>query len=120
LQPHISYSFFEQVIQVRYLKIWGSSVIIAIALKIFQIFSRFGSHPLFIPAYYLIIPLGFYLVAFLFGNSVESLRDDGWLFNLQSSHSGKQVSFWEFWTYYNFRLVDWKALLGNNIKLLNF
>jgi len=110
LKSEISFDFFHSIIRLEYVKIWGSSLGLAISLKMFQIFTKFGSHPLFVPAYYFVVPILFYLIAFSGGYSIDSLRETGWLFDFKSTNQ-ESVPFWEFWTYYNFSLVDWNALL---------
>ena len=113
LKPEISLEFFNTIFQLKYFKIWGSSLGVAIALKMFQILTKFGSHPLFVPAYYLVIPVLFYLIAFLSGFSIHSLHETGWLFDLKYTNHDQNVPYYEFWTYYNFSLVDWNALFCN-------
>lgn len=111
MKPDISLEFLNNIFKLEYFKIWGSSLGVAIALKLFQIFTKFGSHPLFVPAYYLVIPIMFYVIAFSSGCSIDALRDQGWLFDLKPSNQDQNLPFWEFWTYYDFALVDWNALL---------
>jgi SulP family sulfate permease len=62
--------------------------------------------PLVVPAFFMILPVVFYIIVFLFGYNVTDVRDAGWIFPLVES----DTPFWHFYTYFNFKLVDWRAV----------
>ncbi|CAO3628038.1 unnamed protein product [Cunninghamella blakesleeana] len=83
--------------------LWFSAFAVAILLRILQ--HRIHS-PMLVPVFFMVLPFAFYLIVFIFGLDVNQVRDDGWIFPLVDSN----VPFWHFYTYYNFALVDWKAV----------
>lgn len=93
------YIFFDGHI----FSLWFSAFAVAILLRILQ--HRIQS-PMLVPIFFMVLPFAFYFVVFIFGLDVNQVRDDGWIFPLVDS----DVPFWHFYTYYNFALVDWKAV----------
>ncbi|KAI9304619.1 sulfate transporter family-domain-containing protein [Cunninghamella echinulata] len=83
--------------------LWFSAFAVAILLRILQ---RHIQSPMLVPVFFMVLPLAFYLIVFLLRLDVGQVRDDGWIFPLVDSN----VPFWHFYTYYNFALVDWKAV----------
>lgn len=65
-------------------------------------------HPLIMPVYFLIIPVIFYMVSFLlFGATMETLWEQGWVFDIQHLAN---APFYRFYTYFDFQNLDWDAL----------
>ena len=60
-----------------------------------------------VPLFYAAVPVVFYIIIFFIGVPLEKLRELGWLFSFQG---GGDVPFYIFWTYFDFALVDWKAV----------
>ncbi len=54
----------------------------------------------------MVLPIAFYIIVLIFGLDVHEVRDAGWIFPLVES----DTPFWHFYTYYDFRLVDWRAV----------
>jgi SulP family sulfate permease len=72
------------------LALWGSSLACAILLQLLQ---HKIKHPLFVPSYFLVVPVIFYVITFFGGWSLETLREHGWLFVLPEP----EVPFYDFW-----------------------
>lgn len=85
------------------LALWSSAFAVAILLRIIQ--HRITS-PMVVPIFFMVLPIAFYIVVLIFGLDVQSVRDAGWIFPLVESNT----PFWHFYTYYDFRLVDWRAV----------
>lgn len=83
--------------------LWFSALAVAILLRIIQY--RIQS-PLVVPSFFMLLPVAFYLVVFILGLDVNQVRDDGWIFPLVES----DLPFWHFYTYFNFKLIDWRAV----------
>ncbi|KAI8089044.1 sulfate transporter family-domain-containing protein [Halteromyces radiatus] len=95
--------FKHLFLDVHVFSLWFSAFLVAILLRCLQ--HRFKS-PMVVPLFFMILPLAFYLVILIFGWDINQMRDDGWIFPLVDSN----VPFWHFYTYYDFSLVDWKAV----------
>ncbi|KAJ3204599.1 hypothetical protein HK099_001084, partial [Clydaea vesicula] len=88
------------------LKLWLSSLTLAVFLKLLQ---RKITHALFVPLFYALVPVVFYVVVnVIFKFSLEELRELGWLFDLP----GGDTAFYEFYTYYDFYQVDVKTVFA--------
>lgn len=85
------------------LALWSSALGVAILLRIIQ--HRITS-PMVVPIFFMVLPIAFYIVVFIFGLDVQAVRDAGWIFPLVES----DTPFWHFYTLYDFRLVDWRAV----------
>ncbi|KAJ7612256.1 sulfate transporter family-domain-containing protein [Roridomyces roridus] len=76
----------------------------------------------FIPLYLLCIPIVFWVIAVSLHLSKEGLVAAGWLFTMESSATSADqiVSGWNYWSLFNFKLVEWSALKSatQNIALL--
>ncbi|CCX32397.1 Similar to Uncharacterized protein C24H6.11c; acc. no. Q09764 [Pyronema omphalodes CBS 100304] len=65
-------------------------------------------HPLFMPLYFLSIPIIFHVIVALVPSlDIHMLREKGWVFDAPQSGA----PFWHFYTLYDFGAVDWNALL---------
>jgi SulP family sulfate permease len=95
--------------------LWGSALGLALLLRFIHAKLR---HPLVVPFYFMIVPLIFYFVVYIFGFEWKNLRDDGWVFPLP----GGNVPWWHYYTYYgklkfimklylNFRYINFKSNL---------
>ncbi|KAJ7737831.1 hypothetical protein DFH07DRAFT_93682 [Mycena maculata] len=76
----------------------------------------------YIPVYLLSIPAIFWIAIHSFHFSKEQLVDKGWLFTVDSTagSSAAVVASWNYWTLFDFRLVEWWSLKSaiQNIVLL--
>ncbi|KAF7374161.1 Sulfate transporter [Mycena sanguinolenta] len=78
----------------------------------------------YIPIYLLIIPTIFWIAVPALGVSKQSLVATGWLFSVDSeiitSSSSGFVASWNYWTLFDFRLVQWWSLKSaiQNLVLL--
>ncbi|KAI8814169.1 sulfate transporter family-domain-containing protein [Cladochytrium replicatum] len=84
--------------------LWGSGLAIALTLKLMQ---RVISHPLFVPSFYVAVPLLFYVLVWSLGISMDDLRKGRWLFDLPDAQS---VPYYTFWTYYDLNKTVWSAI----------
>ncbi|KAI8975767.1 sulfate transporter family-domain-containing protein [Mycotypha africana] len=83
--------------------LWFSALAVALLLRLIQ--HRISS-PLVVPTFFMALPVAFYVIVFALGLDVSKVRDDGWIFPLVES----DTPFWHFYTLYDFRLVDWRAV----------
>lgn len=83
--------------------LWFSAFAVAILLRLIQY--RISS-PLVVPAFFMALPVVFYLIVFTFRLNVNDVRNAGWIFPLVESN----IPFWHFYTFYDFTLVDWRAV----------
>ncbi|KAI8064595.1 sulfate transporter family-domain-containing protein [Gongronella butleri] len=83
--------------------LWFSAFMVAIALRVIQHYVRSS---MVVPLFFMVLPLVFYAVVLIAGLSVDDVRDSGWIFPLVDD----SVPFWQFYTYYDFTIVDWKAV----------
>ncbi|TGZ76281.1 hypothetical protein EX30DRAFT_324874 [Ascodesmis nigricans] len=85
--------------------LWLIPLLLAVLLIFLQ---RFIKSPMFMPLYFMAIPAVFYVIVVGFaGVDMSTLRAGNWVF--EAPQAG--VPFWHFYTLYDFRAVDWGALL---------
>ncbi|KAJ9648012.1 hypothetical protein H2199_001789 [Coniosporium tulheliwenetii] len=85
--------------------LWVLPLVLAIILFALQ---RFFKNPFVMPAYFVFITAVFYFfVAVIPSLNLELLRAKGWVF--EKPPSG--VPFYRFYSYYNFGLTDWNAIV---------
>ncbi|KAI8823013.1 sulfate transporter family-domain-containing protein [Fimicolochytrium jonesii] len=96
--------YLHDIFQLSSFKLWGASLALAISLKLMQ---RRIHHALFVPIFYVCIPILFYIIVFIGRFSIEDVRSAGWLISLPE---GPPAKFYEFWTYFDFGVVDWGAI----------
>ncbi|RKP09398.1 sulfate transporter family-domain-containing protein [Thamnocephalis sphaerospora] len=87
----------------RALPLWTAGLALAIIL---QILLHRTNHPLTVPGFLLGVPLLFYIIAGIFGFSLDELRDHGWLFRLPSP----MRPFYEVYRRFDFASTDWTVL----------
>lgn len=83
---------------------WLTALAAALLLRALQ--ARVKS-PLLVPAFFMVLPLTFYLLVFICRLDISHVRDAGWIFPLVESDQ----PFWHFYTYYDFTQVDWAAVV---------
>ncbi|TPX30574.1 hypothetical protein SmJEL517_g05888 [Synchytrium microbalum] len=104
IKPSFAWEYIKEICMPSALKLWGTAFLLAMGLKLVQ--KRFD-HPLFVPAFYMCVPLAFYAIVAMLGVPLDKLRHDGWLFDLPAGGEG---SFSTFWTYYDFGATRWDCL----------
>ncbi|KAI9786059.1 MAG: hypothetical protein M1816_008150 [Peltula sp. TS41687] len=83
--------------------LWMTPLLLAVLLIVCQ---HWIKHPLFVSAYFLMIPAVFYLcIAAIPDLHLDDLRRLGWVFDLPAA----STPFYHFYTLYDFRVVDWAA-----------
>ncbi|KAI9708422.1 MAG: hypothetical protein M1828_002985 [Chrysothrix sp. TS-e1954] len=71
------------------------------------VIKRFSSSSYVVPAFFVSVATIFYiLVTAVSSLNIPNLRQDGWVFSKVEAG----IPFYHFYTYYNFAIVDWKAL----------
>jgi len=84
--------------------------LIPLSLAIFlRVITAHISHPLVVPAYFVLMPAVFYAIAFPVGYSLFDLRRDGWVFDIGNA---ADAPFWRFYTYFDLTQTSWAALLA--------
>ncbi|CAG8667297.1 8850_t:CDS:10 [Dentiscutata erythropus] len=84
--------------------LWGSALGLAIILRI--IHSKVH-HSLVVPIYFMIVPLLFYLIIFVFGFSWAHLRKEHWVFELPEG----DAPWYDYVTKFDFTKIDFGALI---------
>ncbi|CZT24559.1 related to sulfate/bicarbonate/oxalate exchanger SAT-1 and related transporters (SLC26 family) [Ramularia collo-cygni] len=83
---------------------WVPPLALAIILLVVK---RYYDRPFLVPAYYIGITAIFYIVtAAVPALNMEKLRSSGWVFEAPSADK----SFYNFYSYYKFSIVDWEAV----------
>lgn len=104
---HLKLSWDWSIIKAMFsgntLGLWSSSLFIALLLRLLA--TRY-THPLFVPLFFIAVPVIFYSVAAIWGISLDTLRSTGWIF--QQPEAG--VPFYYFYTLFDFSNTDWLAV----------
>jgi len=104
----LTLDYVKNIFTTSTLPIWLLSMALALFLSIAHTKIH---HPLLTPTFFIALPIVFYIVVFIGGLDLNSLRDQGWLFNLISDNGNNEsVPFYTFWTYFNFKKVQWSVL----------
>lgn len=106
LEDNLEYTipmFKKLFLDTHVLSLWSSALAVAILLRLIQY--RITS-PMVVPVFFMTLPLAFYAIVFVLGLDVQNVRDAGWIFALVES----DTPFWHFYTHYDFKLVDWRAV----------
>lgn len=91
--------------------LWTSSLAVALLLRVLLLLRAprcraIFHHPLFVPLFFLLVPIVFYMLAMpLLGCSLAQLRALGWLFDLPADKP-----FYHFYSYFDTSLVDWSLI----------
>ncbi|ORX89223.1 hypothetical protein K493DRAFT_234296 [Basidiobolus meristosporus CBS 931.73] len=101
-----SFSFAPDILK-KYLEpsvlaLWASSLGAALLMRMLQ---KKIKHPMFVPCFFLSIPVLFYSVVFFGGWTMEELRTSGWVFPLPESKP-----FYDYWTHFDFSQTKWSTL----------
>jgi SulP family sulfate permease len=83
---------------------WATCLSLAILLRYLD--HRVKHHPLFVPAFFIIVPAVFYTVVYAVGTSLEELRQLGWIFAMPPS----DVPFYDFYTKFDLYATSWSTL----------
>ncbi|KAF9443821.1 sulfate anion transporter [Macrolepiota fuliginosa MF-IS2] len=86
------------------LALWTIPLVLAIFLRFI---THKYHHQLIFPLYFMAIPIIFYIIVAAAGLPLGDLRREGWLFD---SGSASQVHWYEFYTYFDYRLVRFGPL----------
>jgi SulP family sulfate permease len=123
-----SLAFFRDVLfSLDIMKVWATGL--GITTVIFCGRWLGATHPLFVPAVYLAVPVVFYSVFLSMGLSMEDARSSGWLFSIQDDAcntgdgsagalrvdqdcSSKQdaIPFYAFWLLLDISKIAWKSV----------
>nr|CAG8602591.1 1987_t:CDS:10 [Entrophospora candida] len=83
----------------------GSALALAIFLRFIQ--SRLN-YSLVVPLYFMIIPIIFYAIVYIFGLDWQELRDDGWVFNISLDND---TPWYNFYNHFGKDKTNWNAIL---------
>ena len=87
--------------------LWLPPLLLAILLRVI---THHFHHPLIFPAYFMVIPMLFFLVTgAILREPLESLRQQGWVFDIGSA---ADAPFYRFYTYIDFRQTSFRALMA--------
>ncbi|KAJ3529960.1 hypothetical protein NM688_g7780 [Phlebia brevispora] len=85
------------------LVLWLPAFALAVLLRI--ITYKFH-HQLIFPIYFLVIPAIFYIVVAAARINLQTLRTEGWLFDMSTTHE----PWYKFYTFYDLHATSWRAL----------
>ncbi|KAF2211438.1 hypothetical protein CERZMDRAFT_112543 [Cercospora zeae-maydis SCOH1-5] len=84
---------------------WLPPLVLAVVLLVIK---RYYDKPFLVPAYYIAITAIFYIVTVAVpALNMEKLREAGWVFEGPAA----DTTFYNFYSYYQFSIVDWKAVV---------
>jgi len=101
-----TFDYVKNIFTSPTLPIWLLSVALAIILSYMR---TKISNPLLTPIFFTALPIIFYIVMFIGGLDMDSLREKGWFFKLNYESDGSS-RFYTFWTYFNFKKVQWSVI----------
>ncbi|KAK2742702.1 hypothetical protein FQN57_005157 [Myotisia sp. PD_48] len=93
----------EKLFQLDTIFLWTVPLAFAIGLLVLK---RYLRSNFLLGGYFLCLGAGFYIVKFVIGVPLQSLRDHGWVFQAPAS----STPWYHFYTLYDFQAVDWSAL----------
>lgn len=92
----------HKLFQLDTIFLWMIPLVLALVLKITQ---RFIKSNFLVGGYFITVALVFYFFKFALGFHIESLRDNGWVFDAPPAGN----PWYHFYTLYDFRAVNWEA-----------
>ncbi|KAJ1744146.1 hypothetical protein LPJ78_000648 [Coemansia sp. RSA 989] len=104
LKLSFSWPALRQFFEPNAFGLWASSFGLAILLRV--LCARF-THPMFVPMFFIAVPVGFYAITALLGIDMETLRATGWVFELPDA----DVPFYYFYTLFDFSNTDWHTVI---------
>jgi len=94
----------KTLIQAQSIMLWLPPLVLAISLLLIK---RYYDRPWLVPTFYISITVIFYIITTAIPSiTMESLRNHGWVFEAPAS----DAPFYHFYSYYQFKLVDWTAV----------
>ncbi|KAJ2801831.1 hypothetical protein H4R21_002650 [Coemansia helicoidea] len=100
VELHLAWPVLRRLFAPNALGLWASSFALAVLLR--ALGARI-SHPLFVPIFFMAVPVAFYAATAALGLSLETLRATGWVFALPDAG----VPFYHFYTLFDFGNTDW-------------
>ncbi|ORX93910.1 hypothetical protein K493DRAFT_408202 [Basidiobolus meristosporus CBS 931.73] len=104
VQLHADWDTIVSLFEWHTLLLWSSSLLLALLLRAME---RKIEHPMFVPCFFMVVPILFYAVVFFGGFDLEELRKSGWLFPLPDS----SVPFYDFYTRFDFSQTSWYSIV---------
>lgn len=104
----VQLSYFEldcwiKFFQPNSIALWGTSVILACTLKYLQ---RRINSPILLPFFYMMIPVVFFSIVWVFELDAAELQNSGWLFPSQDTSK----PFYNFYLHFDFGNTSWSTL----------
>ncbi|WEW55753.1 hypothetical protein PRK78_001186 [Emydomyces testavorans] len=93
----------ERLFQLDTIFLWTTPLVVAIGLLLLK---RYIHSNFLVGGYFLSVAGLFYMIKFISGISLDTLRRSGWVFEAPASEN----PWYHFYTLYNFSAVDWSAL----------
>ncbi|KAK4058034.1 hypothetical protein OIO90_000773 [Microbotryomycetes sp. JL221] len=103
-EASLSLDLIKHYLQPSVLPLWTIPLALAIILRL--ITARFH-HPLVFPGFFIAIPVVFYAIAAAARIDIETLRQHGWVFEV----NGVDSTWYEYWTLFDFSKTHWSAVL---------
>lgn len=103
-ESSFSFDLVRQFFESGVWPLWTVPLALAVALRL--ITARY-SHPLIFPAYFIAIPVVFYIVVAIGRLSLYELRQQGWIFEVE----GVDSAWYEYWTLFDFRRTNFEAIV---------
>ncbi|KAF8337345.1 uncharacterized protein EI90DRAFT_2910517 [Cantharellus anzutake] len=85
------------------LVLWVPAFASAVLLRVI---THHYHHQLIFPAYFVVLPIVFYIIVAIGGWDVNRLRESGWIFNT----GGSDEPWYRFYSYFDFHETSWKAI----------
>ncbi|KAJ1661944.1 hypothetical protein EV178_006281 [Coemansia sp. RSA 1646] len=103
LKLELKWSVLHQLFVANTFGLWGSSLFVALLLRALNIRYK---HPLFVPVFFMLVPVAFYTTIAALGLPMDHLRANGWVFELPEA--GKP--FYYFYTLFDLHNIDWHSI----------
>ncbi|EGG02270.1 uncharacterized protein MELLADRAFT_117613 [Melampsora larici-populina 98AG31] len=104
----LNFDTFAHLSKPEIIPLWIVPLSLAMILRVL---SAIITHPFFVPTYFIIIPIGFYIITSLILKvPIENLRSSGWIFNLPApNNSTAPTGPLSFYSYFKFREINWSV-----------
>ncbi|KAE8144271.1 sulfate transporter family-domain-containing protein [Aspergillus avenaceus] len=95
---------FQKLARLDTVPLWITPLLLAVCLLILK---RFVRSNFLVGGYFISVAVIFYVVTWSIGVPMDTLRNNGWVFEAPSSSN----PWWHFYTLYDFSAVDWTAFI---------
>lgn len=118
----LNFETFAHLAKPEIIPLWIVPLSLAMILRVL---STIITHPFFVPTYFIIIPIGFYIITGLILKiPIENSRSSGWIFDLPTpNNSTVPTGPLSFYSYFKFSQIDWsvfKQTLTSQLAMVIF